>query len=128
MTLIELAVAGVLLGTLLVLCLQLLMATATLRKTVDQRQLAVCEVGNLMERLAARPWGQLTPQNAAAEKISAAARQRLPGAELKVELSEQPAAADVPPAKRIAVSLRWQDSAGRMLPPVTLTTWRYWKD
>ena len=56
MTLLELVVAGALLGTLLVVCLQLLAATAAQRRAADQRQLAVLEVGNVMERLAARPW------------------------------------------------------------------------
>ena len=40
MTLLELAVAGTLLGTLLVVCLQLLQATAAQRRAADQRQLA----------------------------------------------------------------------------------------
>lgn len=128
MTLIELAVAGVLLGTLLVVCLQLLTATAAMRNSVEQRQLAVIEVGNVMERVAARRWAELTPQAAAAERLSPSARDRLPGAELKVELSEPPATPKEPPAKRITVSLRWQDRTGQYLPPVTVTTWRYWKD
>ena len=129
----ELAVAGVLLGTLLVVCLQLLMATAAMRKSVEQRQLAIIEVGNVMERVAARRWAELTPQAAAAERLSPSTRDRLPGAELKVELSEQTwrqvgNLPQLPAAKRITVSLRWQDRAGQYLPPVTVTTWRYWKD
>jgi Tfp pilus assembly protein PilE len=128
MTLMELAVAGVLLGTLLVVCLQLLMATAAVRKSVDQRQLAVLEVGNVMERVAARRWGELTPQAAAAQRLSDSARDRLPGVELKVEISEPTPAPKAPPAKRITVSLRWQDRTGQYLPPIIVTTWRYWKD
>ena len=64
MTLLELAVAGTLLGTLLVVCLQLLQATAAQRRAADQRQLALLEVGNVLERLAARPWADLTPESA----------------------------------------------------------------
>ena len=41
MTLLELVVAGALLGTMLVVCLQLLAATAAQRRTADQRQLAL---------------------------------------------------------------------------------------
>jgi hypothetical protein len=121
-TLIELAVAGTLLGTLLVVCLQLLTATAAQRRAADQRQLALFEVGNVMERLAARPWANLTPKTAADEKLSAALGDRLPGAELKVEVAASPADSSV---KRITVSLRWQDRYGRFLAPVKITTWRY---
>jgi Tfp pilus assembly protein PilV len=133
MTLMELAVAGVLLGTLLVVCLKLLVATAAVRKSVQQRQLAVIEVGNVMERLATRRWAELTPRAAAAVRLSATARQRLPGAELKVEVIDvaagwQAAPLPSPPAKRISVSLRWQDQTGQYLPPLTVTTWRYLRD
>jgi type II secretory pathway pseudopilin PulG len=122
MTLLELAVAGTLLGTLLVVCLQLLQATAAQRRAADQRQLALVEVGNVLERVAARRWADLTSESVAGEKPSAWLGDRLPGAELKIELS---APSGEPVAKRIAVALRWRDRNGRYLPPVKITTWRY---
>lgn len=122
MTLMELAVAGVLLGTLLVVCLQLLQATAAQRRNTDQRQLALIELGNVLERLSARPWAELTPKSVAGEKPSAWLGNRLPGAELKVEVTTS---ASEPGAKRIVVSLRWQERGGRYLPPVRITTWRF---
>ena len=88
MTLLELAVAGALLGTLMVVCLQLLAATAEQRRAADQRQLAILEVENAMERLAARPWAELTPEAVAAPQLSPSIRNRLPGAELKVEVTD----------------------------------------
>ncbi|MEN6448913.1 MAG: type II secretion system protein [Thermoguttaceae bacterium] len=147
MTLIELIVAATILGTLLVVCLQLLTATAAMRRSLDQRQLATIELGNVLERLATRRWTELTPAAATAERVSESVAERLPKAELKVVLTEltEPAPGDraahsqpapqsarsqpAPlPAKRITASIRWQDSAGVYLPPVTVTTWRYWKD
>ena len=122
MTLLELAVACTLLGTLLVVCLQLLSATAAQRRAADQRQLALIEVGNVLERVALRPWSDLTAKNLAGEKPSAWLGNRLPGAELKIEAV---ASSTEPKAKRITVSLRWQDVAGRFLPPVAVTTWRW---
>jgi hypothetical protein len=122
MTLMELAVAGTLLGTLLVVCLQLLQATAAQRRTADQRQLALFELGNVLERLSARPWAELTPKSVAGEKPSAWLGNRLPGAELKIEVTTP---ASEPSAKRIVVSLRWQQRGGRYLPPVKITTWRF---
>ena len=125
MTLVELAVAAGMLGTLLVVCLQLLTATAAQRRAADQRQLAIFEVSNVLERITARPWSDLTPQALAAEKPSAAALVGLPEAELKVEATIPAAEAN---AKRITVSLRWQDRNNQFLPPVKLTTWRYKRD
>ena len=123
MTLLEAVASAALLGTILVVCLQLLAATAVQRRVIDQRQFALTEVENTMERLAARPWNELTVQTAAA-RLSPAARGRLPGAELKVEVTTSSAE---PLAKRIAVSLRWHDRSGQFGKPVTLVTWR-WKE
>jgi hypothetical protein len=119
----ELVVAGALLGTLLVVCLQLLTATAAQRRLADQRQLAVLEVGNAMERLAARPWTELKPEMVAPQ-LSPSVRERLPGAELKVEVT---ASSAEPDAKRIVVALRWQDRAGQFVSPVKIATWRWGK-
>lgn len=118
--------AGALLGSLLVVCLQLIGAMAAQRRAADQRQLAVVEAGNIMERLAARPWIELTSKNVGQEmekeKLSPQAASRLPGAELKIEVSQP---ANEPDVRRIVVSLRWQDAAGALLPPVRIATWRY---
>lgn len=124
MALLESAVAAALLGTLLVVCLQLLAATAEQRRAADQRQLAIIEVENAMEPLAARPWAELTPQAVAAPQLPPSVRTRLPEAELKVEVTAPPAE---PLAKRIAVSLRWQDHAGQFMQPIRIVTWR-WKE
>jgi type II secretory pathway pseudopilin PulG len=123
MTLFELVAAAAVLGALLVVCVQLLAATTQQRRIADQRQLALLEVQNTIERLAARPWNELTPQTAAG-KLSPALSRRLPDAELKVEVT---ASVAEPQAKRIAVSLRWKDYSGQFTKPVTIVTWR-WKE
>ncbi len=97
-------------------------AVATQRRTIDQRQDATLELANAMERIMARPWDQLTPQDLARERPSPAFCSRSPGAELKVEVSTPEAGPD---AKRITASLHWQDRLGRHVPPVTVTTWKY---
>jgi hypothetical protein len=124
MGVIELVVAGTLLGTLLVICLQLLTVTAAQRRIAEQRQLAVIELGNVMERLTVRPWGELTSKAGAAVKLSPSVAARLPGADLSIEVTASPADTDV---KRIVVSLRWKDRSGQFVSPVKITTWR-WKE
>lgn len=120
--LLETLVAGAILGTLLAVCVALLSAAAQHRLVAEQRQRAIVELGNLMERVAARPWAELTESALAAEKISPEAAEELPGAELKIELFADP---KMPDAKRITASLRWQDPSGQMRRPLAMTAWRY---
>jgi prepilin-type N-terminal cleavage/methylation domain-containing protein len=120
MTVLELVVAAAILGTLLAVSLQLLAATAQQRSVADQRQFAVLEAENMMERLAARPWAELTPQTAV--PLSPAVRARLPSAEVKVEVAPAP---NDPLAKRIVVALRWRDQTGQFVQPVRIVTWRW---
>ncbi len=127
MTLIELAVAAALLGTLLTVSLKMLAASADLRRVTDQRQAASLAMGNLLERLSARPWNELTPELATKEKLPPEAARQLPDAELKIEITAQTSEAELP-AKRIAVSLRWRGPGGQMVAPVKLVTWRYLSD
>jgi hypothetical protein len=118
----EVVVAGVLLGTLLVVCVQLLGAAAAQRRAADQRQCALAELANVMEQLAARPWTELTAAATAQEKLSTSAERQLPGAELTIEISTE---AKEPDAKRITATLRWQGRSGQLLAPLTVATWRY---
>ena len=124
MTILELVIAGALLGTLLIVSLKMIGAVGDWRREADRRQLALFEVANLMERVAARPWSELTPEADDDVRLSDNIRQRLPGAELKIEVSDSPPERK-PTSKRIAVSIRWRDRAGRMLPLVSITTWRF---
>ncbi len=120
--LVEVVAASGIVAAVLVLCLQLLSAAAAQRRTADQRQCALLELGNVMEQVAARPWAELTTAAFAKKKLSPSAERQLPAAELKIEIL---ASADEPNAKRIAVAVRWQDRSGQLLAPATLTTWRY---
>jgi hypothetical protein len=46
----------------------------------------------------------------------------LPEGELKIDLGNEDAK---PAAKRITVTIRWQDNEGRWTQPVRLVAWRY---
>lgn len=122
MMMVELAVAGALVGTLLVVCLQLFSAAAAQRRVADQQQCALVELSNIMEQIAARPWSELTTAMLTQEKLPPMADSQLPGAELKIEVSLLP---DEPKAIRITATLRWKDRSGQLVAPVALTTWRY---
>jgi hypothetical protein len=121
MGVLELLMAGVLLGTLMTVSLKFFAATAAQRCEQQQRQVAVQEVANVMERIAARPWKSLTTQGLNEIGLCEEAQARLPAAKLEIEVA---AMADEPVAKRIAVSLRWENS-GHWVRPVRLVAWRY---
>jgi len=122
MTMLELLLAGVLLGVLMTVCLQMLSAAAAQRRAADDRQTAVREAANLMERLSTVSFDALTPEGVGQVQLSDVARRALPGGELEVQLSSPP---EQPGAKRIVVLLRWQDRTGRFVRPVRLVAWRY---
>ena len=121
-TILEMVVAATLVGMLLVICLQLCVATTAQRRVAAQRQCATVELANVMERVAARPWNELTAAALAAERLSPSAGGQLPGAELKIDVSTP---AGEPEAKRLVASIVWREPNGRPLQPLTLTTWRY---
>jgi prepilin-type N-terminal cleavage/methylation domain-containing protein len=121
--LLEMIVAAAIMGVLLTVSLQLLTALGVQRRDAQRRLAAAVEVGNLLERIAARPWDEITSEKVAGEKISDAVRGRLPGAELKIDVKTT----KEPNAKRICVSLAWRDRGGQQLPPVQVATWR-WKE
>jgi type II secretory pathway component PulJ len=121
-TLLEVAVAIILLGAVATLCLRMIRATAAQHQAIGQRQTAIREVANLIEHLGARSWQQLTSETVGDVQLSEQAGRSLPGAECTIEVDRPP---EQPEAKRIRISLRWQDRAGQFVRPVCLTAWRY---
>jgi len=121
-TLIEILAAGALLGVALVVSLRLVQVTADQGRAVRQREVAVQETVNVMERLCARRWQELTPETARKVQLSAQARDTLPGGELKIEITP---GAEQPESKRISVVVSWEDVPGRPNRPARLVAWRY---
>jgi Tfp pilus assembly protein PilE len=122
--LLETAVACVLLAALAGVCLKSFAAAAAQRLAIDQRQIALREAANLMEKLTVMPWDEV--DKTADKPFVEAAQKLLPkeldGAELQVEVT--PAEGE-PAAKRLAVTIRWQDKDNQWAQPVRLTAWRY---
>jgi Tfp pilus assembly protein PilE len=122
LSILELAVAGVLLAALAVVCVKFFAASATQRRALAERRAALCEAANLMERLAARPYDQLTAKQLAQEKPSSPFAAVLPGTKLQIEVAD---AAGPPTGKRITLRLTWPgpDPAAPLC--VQLISWRY---
>jgi Tfp pilus assembly protein PilV len=119
---IELVVTALLLAIAMTVTVKVLGWVAHERRDAERRQLAVLEVGNIMERFAARPFDELTADSARGFTLTEPARLSLPGAELNVSVE----GVDGPrPAKRLAVRIRWQARAGIWAAPVRVMAWAY---
>jgi hypothetical protein len=121
-TMIEVAITSLLLIIAMTVTLEVLGWVASERRAVDRRQCAIHEAANIMERLAARPWDELTTGAVKNVALSDLAKQRLPGAELSVAAEEngEPIA-----SKRLSLRLRWRNRAGGWEAPVRLSAWTY---
>jgi hypothetical protein len=91
------------------------------RQFTRQRQAALLEVGNVMERVTSLAWDELTPQRAAQTELSQTLREQIPDARLTVAVTDDTTAK----AKRMLIELRWEVVPGRPAPPVRLVTWVY---
>jgi type II secretory pathway pseudopilin PulG len=120
--LLETLVALLVLGVLTSLCLQFHAAASDQRRQVFAQLAATQEAANLLERVEALEWNELTPARAARFELSAQARQALP--EPRVEmLVDEPAG--TPPARRVAIAVHWRAEPGEPECAVRLVAWRY---
>jgi hypothetical protein len=120
--LIEMAISGLLIAAAMAVTVQVVGRVATDRRSVARRERAVVEASNLMERIAARPFDQITAESLAALGLPEAARASLPGSTLDVKVADSP---DAPARKRITVEIRWRDRSGQAESPVRLVAWSY---
>jgi len=118
----EVTMATVLLMIAMTLTIKVLGVVALERRNSERKQRAVMEVANLMERITAFPFEQVTPGLAGRMTVSDAVRQSLPDSELAVDVvGSEPGAGRR--AKRIAIKLRWRGRSGEWEAPVRLTSW-----
>jgi hypothetical protein len=104
------------------LTLKVLGWVALERRSAERRQRALFEVANVMERITAYPFEDVTPDLARRITLSETARAMLPDAELALQIGDGAQAAGRA-ARRIAIRLRWRGSSGEWEAPVRLTSW-----
>jgi hypothetical protein len=120
--LIEMAVTGILIATAMAATLQVVGWVALERRAVERRERALLEASNLLERITARSWDDLSTEALKTMTISDPASSFLPGSalDLKVVPFE-----DLPARKKITVEILWRDRSGRSEAPVRLVAWVY---
>ena len=114
--------AAVLLMIAMTLTVKVIGLVALERRASERRQRALLEVANLMERITAYSFDEVTPDLAGRLTLSPPARQSLPDPELAVDVAgSEPGPGRS--AKRIAIRLRWRGPDGEWVAPVRLTSW-----
>ena len=118
----EMLAACVLLGTMTTVSLQFLQTAALQRRASSQRLVAVQEAANVLERLCARPWDELTAAAGRDVTLSPQADRCLRGGAVDVQIDGP---SGTPSAKRIVVAVRWGQAENRPALSVRLVAWRY---
>ncbi len=119
---IELAVAGILVAAGMTATVQVVGWVVVERRAVERRQRALVEASNLLERIAARPYDEITPEAAGRCRLAGPTADFLPGATLYLKVDTS---TDAPGRKKIAVEIRWRDRSGRPEAPIRLVAWTY---
>ena len=119
-SLLEMFVAAVVFGTVLMTFLPLMKSVGTQQRMTDQRLLALREANNILEQLSQRKWNEITADEVGKVKLPEDVKSRLPQAELQIDLSEP---AEQPSSKRVAVKLSWMPRSGQAAQSVQLATW-----
>ena len=122
-TLIEIVVATILLATLMTISLQFLVRARLQRGAVERREAALQAAGNVMQRLTALEWSELTPEAAAAVTLDDDATAATGGGSVKASVDTRQE--EEIAAKRIAVEVHIPQQGGGEQAPVRLTSWVY---
>ena len=123
--LVELSVATLMLALAMAIVVQTAGWLVAERRGAGRRQVALQEAANLMERLAARPVDELTPELARSQALSERARAILRDGTLEVTIG--PAEGE-PSARSIAIRIDWGNGSGGRAAPVRLVAWVYPRD
>lgn len=121
-TMIEVAVAIALLAAALLAATQVLAMSARQRSAVDRHFAAQLEASNVAETIAAMDYDAITPETAAAIRLTSEAQTALPAAELKVTCEVVETA--TPRHKRIAIEVNWPGVEAERR-AARLTTFKY---
>jgi prepilin-type N-terminal cleavage/methylation domain-containing protein len=122
-TLIELISTCILLGVVFSVSIPLLTVVAQERRSAEQRQFALQQATNLLERAMTKTWSELPVGTQELTAAPADVQTLLPGLERQVEVKEL---TETPRSKLVAVSIRWKSRSGEFVAPIRLSAWVYY--
>jgi Tfp pilus assembly protein PilV len=120
-SLLELTVAIVLLGVVFAGLGPMFAWIRQERQLSHDRQAALLELANQAERMALRPYVDLTADSVAAVTLSPHTAAALPHAQLQVRLAPE----TDPEAKRLTFEITWSDDGVRPAAPLRMVQWRF---
>lgn len=125
MSLIESAVALVLLGAVLVATAQVLQLSAAQYRAAERKRCALEAATTLLDRLTVRDFDAITQQNVAKLQLPEKTADCLDNPRLAVTVTSetQQPKSEQPPAKRVCVELNWTNLPSGRKDHVRLTTW-----
>lgn len=118
-TLLELIVSTILLGTVMLIAVPTLAWIGSEERQAEDREDALFEVSNVMEQITARPWDEISPARLQHVQPSEHLARQLSAARLSVSVVEEDN------SKRIIAELSWNERTGRPAAPVRITSWVY---
>jgi Tfp pilus assembly protein PilE len=121
-SLLELLAATVVLAALMAAVAQVAVLSAGQHAAMERRMLALSEAQQLVERISAMPWGEITETRLGEFTPSPELLKALPAAELAVSVADETGS---PPGKRIVVEISWHAQPDVRARPVRLVTWRF---
>jgi prepilin-type N-terminal cleavage/methylation domain-containing protein len=132
-TIFEVTVAIVLLSALTALCLEFFAGVTGQQKDQNAELAATQEAANVMERLAAVAWDDLSKQPGGRFELSPQARKMLPDGRVEVNVSGtlrvplEGGTRSVPDtiARRVAVAVCWRPLPGGPERKARVVAWRY---
>ncbi len=121
-TLFEVSVAIMSLGALTALSLEFFAGVTGQQKEQNAELAATQEAANVMERLAAVAWDDLSKQPGGKFELSPQAGKMLPEGRVEVKVDE---AAGSPSARHVAVAICWRPLPGGPERKASVVAWRY---
>jgi type II secretory pathway pseudopilin PulG len=119
-TIIEMIGTCLLLGILFSMTIPMLLLVARERRSAEQRQFAMQQAANLLERATKRDWSDLEPGELSIPDPDRDLQAVLPGLQQTLVVKQL---ADEFDSRQIIASIRWQNRAGELVSPLRLSAW-----
>lgn len=119
-TLVEMMVAGVLLMTIAMVVVPSIYWVHRQHRQTEHRQLAIVEVENMMERVVALPFNDISQTKVDKFVLSESALSQLVNPKLEIKISDSNGLLQT---KKIQIQLEWKNYQGMNMAPVRLTSW-----
>jgi Tfp pilus assembly protein PilV len=122
MTLLEAGVALLVMTAAILAVVELVSATTKERRHRRQRQAALFELANEAERIALLSWDETESERLTTWMPSTMLQATISKPTCQIHVTEE---SKKPPARRLDLSVGWQNAAGEEVRPARLTVWKY---